>query len=190
MSRAYRITVKESLTRELKGEDEISTKLEVLEILPPEAMAGLLTEEVKARGFKENPDGTWSRQDGEVTVIIEPCTGEVRVRSEASESVNLEAKREAMGYDDIGPGEKGIRERVKEQLKQDLERKAEKETERLQGAATEKLEKALEKLQPELGQMVNKITREALKQKAAQMGSIREIAEDPETGNMTIKLEV
>ena len=35
MSRAYRITVKESSTRELKGSDEICTQLEVLEILPP-----------------------------------------------------------------------------------------------------------------------------------------------------------
>ena len=42
MSRAYRIKVKESISRQVKGSDEISTTLEVLEILPPEAMAELL----------------------------------------------------------------------------------------------------------------------------------------------------
>ncbi len=190
MSRAYRITVRESLTRELKGSDEISTKLEVLEILPPEQMAKLLTEELKTRGFQEQEDGTLVRKDGKVTITVEPCTGEVTVKSEAGETVTLEAKRDTTGYDDIGPGERGLRDRVREQLKQDLERKAERETERLQSKATQELERRLEELQPELGQVVNKITREALKQKAQQLGTVKEIAEDDETGNLTIKVEV
>jgi hypothetical protein len=42
MSRAYRISVKESDTRHLKAGDEIGTQLEILEILPPEDMATLL----------------------------------------------------------------------------------------------------------------------------------------------------
>jgi hypothetical protein len=190
MSRAYRITVKETLDRELKGSDEICTQLELLEILPPEQMAGLLKEELKNRGFEEKDDGTMVRTDGKITVTVDPCNGEVSVKSEAVESVTLEAKRDATGYDDIGPGESNIRERVKEQLQADLERKAEKETERLQSEATEALEKHLDDLQPELGQVVNKVTREALKQKAQQMGTVKEIAEDAETGNMTIKVEV
>lgn len=190
MSRAYRITVKESLTRELKGADEIGTKIEVLEILPPEQMAGLLAEELKGRGFREQEDGTLVRTDGKVTVTVEPCTGEVTVKAEAAETVELQAKRDASGYDDVGPGEKALRDRVKEQLKQDLEKKAERETERLQTQATEALERKLEELQPELSQAVNKVTREALKQKAAQMGTVKEIAEDAETGNLTIKVEV
>lgn len=190
MSRAYRITVKESLTRELKGSDEIATKLEVLEILPPDQMAGLLAEELKNRGFEEREDGTLVRKDGRVTVAVEPCTGEVTVKSESGETVTLEARRDATGYDDIGPAEKGIRERVRDLIRQDLEKKAERETERLQTQATLELERRLEELQPELGAVVNKVTREALKQKAQQMGTVREITEDEETGNLTIKVEV
>jgi hypothetical protein len=190
MSRAYRITVKEAINRELKGSDEICTKLEVLEILPPEQMAELLKEELKQRGFEEREDGTLVRNDGGVTITVEPCTGEVSVKSEASEKVTLEAKRDVTGYDDVGPGEKNIRDRAREQLRQDLEKKADKETERLQTQATQELERRLEELQPELGKVVNKVTREALKQKAGQMGTIKEIAEDADTGNMTIKVEV
>ena len=55
---------------------------------------------------------------------------------------------------------------------------------------TEALEKHLAELQPELSQVVNKITREALKEKAKQMGTITEIAEDAQTGSLTIKIEV
>lgn len=190
MSRAYRITVKESVTRELKGEDSISCKLEVLEILPPEQMAELLKNELENRGYENQKDGTLVRNDGNTTITIEPCTGEVTVTSILEESIPLEARREATGYDDVGPGERSIRERVKEQLKEDIERRSQKESERLQTQATQELERKLSDLQPELNDIVGKITREALKQKAASLGTITEISEDGESGNMTIKIEV
>ena len=62
----------ESLTRELKGSDEICSKLEVLEILPPEQMAELLKKELAERGFTEQEDGTMTRTNGKSTVTIEP----------------------------------------------------------------------------------------------------------------------
>jgi hypothetical protein len=190
MSRAYRITVKETLTRELKGADEICSTLEILEILPPEAMAELLKKGLAERGYTEDTDGTMKRTEGSTTVTVDPCTGEVTVKVEAGESVTLEARREVTGYDDVGPNRSGLQERAKEQLRQDLERKSEQARERLQNQATTELERKLEELQPELGQVVNKVTREALKQKAAQIGSIKEVAENEETGELTIKVEV
>ncbi len=190
MSRAYRITVRESTSRELKGSDEICTDLEVLEILPPEQMAELLKKQLKEKGFVEREDGKMVRQEGGTTVTIDPKTCEVSVKSDVQEEVSLEARREAFGYDDAGPSQRDIRERVQQQLKEDLEKKAEKETERLQGRATEALEKKLCDLQPELSEVVNKVTREALKTKAQQMGTVTEISEDEQTGNLTIKIEV
>jgi hypothetical protein len=79
---------------------------------------------------------------------------------------------------------------VKDQLKQDLEKKFEQEQSRLQNEATEKLEKHLNELQPEISEVVNQVTRDALKQKAQQMGTVKEISENAETGDLTIKVEV
>ena len=189
MSRAYRITVKESETRTLRGADEICTKLELLDILPPEDTAGLLKGALAERGFKEQADGTLTRQDDGLTVTVDPCDGTVSVKSEVSEKVGLEAKRHTSGYDDVGPTEKAIRDKMKDQLKADLDKKAEQEMARLQNEATEKLEKHLDELQPELGRVVNKVTREALKQKARSMGTVQEVHEDAD-GNMLIKVEV
>ena len=190
MSRAYRITVQESDTRHIKAGDEISTHLELLEILPPEDMATLLRQELKNHGFEERDDGTLSRQDGAVTVVVDPCSGEVTVKAEAAEIVDREVKREASGFNDVGPGENTLRERVKEQLKQDLDKKFDQEQSRLQNRETEELEKHLNKIQPEISEVVNKVTRDALKQKAQQMGTVKEISEDAESGSLTIKLEV
>lgn len=190
MSRAYRITVKESESRHLKAGDEICTDLEILEILPPEDMATLLREELKKRGFEEQDNGTMIRKDGDITVKIDPCNGEVSVKAETEETVNQEARREATGFNDVGPNEKNLREKVKEQLKQDLDKKFDQEQSRLQNKATEELEKHLQELQPEISEVVNQVTRDALKQKAQQMGTVKEISEDAESGSLTIKVEV
>ena len=43
MSRAYRIRVKESISQDLSASDEVCSDLEILEILPGDQMADLLT---------------------------------------------------------------------------------------------------------------------------------------------------
>jgi hypothetical protein len=190
MSRAYRITVKEADTRHLKAGDEICTQLEILEILPPEEMATLLKNELKKRGFEEHEDGKMIRKDGDVTVVIDPCSGEVSVKAETAETVSQEAKRDATGFNDVGPNESSLRDRVKDQLKQDLDKKFDHEQSRLQNKATEQLERHLNELQPEIAEVVNQVTRDALKQKAQQLGTVTEITEDAESGSLTIKVEV
>jgi hypothetical protein len=190
MSRAYRISVKESDTRHLKAGDEIGTTLELLEILPPEDMATLLREELKNRGFEEQPDGTLVRKDGATTVTVDPCSGEVTVKAEAEATVAQEAKRDATGFNDVGPGEASLRDKVREQLKQDLDKRFDQEQAALQKQATEQLEKKLQELQPEISEVVNKVTRDALKEKAQQLGTVTEISEDAASGSLTIKIEV
>ena len=108
MSRAYRVSVKESQNRVIRAEDHVCTDLEILEVLPPEQMGELLSQELEKRGFERDGD---------------------------------------------------------------------------------KLEGQLQDLRQELDEAVNRVTAEALKRKAAQMGQIKEMTED-ETGNLTIVVEV
>lgn len=190
MSRAYRIRVKESLARDIRAEDSIETCLEILEVLPPEQMGELLARELEGRGFERQDDGTLVRRDDDVTITVEPCTGKVIIQAEAVEHVEIEGNREGYGYDDVGPARRQIEDRLSKELKADLEKKAEQHAVRTQSAATGKLEQELEELRPELAEVVNRVTAEALKQKAGQMGQIKEIHEDPESGSLTIKVEV
>jgi hypothetical protein len=189
MSRAYRIRVSESLNRVLRAQDSVCTELELLEILPPEQMAALLREELKGRGFAEQ-DGKLTRTDGELTTTIDPANGTVTVQSKSEKAVALHGEREGLGYDDFGPGEKSVRRAISKNLKEDLERQAEHEEGKLQEAATKRLEGHLVDLQKELNGAINRVTAEALKQKAAQIGQIKEVTEDPQSGSLTIKVEV
>jgi hypothetical protein len=189
MSRSYRVSVRESTSKVIKAEDKVSTHLEVLEILGPEQMAGLLAAELAQHGFKEE-DGQMVREEDGVKIAVDTCSGTVTVSSEASESAKVEGERQGRAYDDIGPHASQVREGLRQELQKELEKKIQDKTSALQGKVTDRLEGKLGDLQGELDQVVNKVTADALKIKAAQMGQIKEITEDPQSGSMTIVVEV
>jgi hypothetical protein len=189
MSRAYRIKVRESLDRTLRAEDSVSTRLEILEVLPPDQMAGLLAAELEAGGYECDGGLLVRKQDG-VAITVDPNTGEVTVRAEACEDVRVEGEKEGAAYDDAGPNSKAVREHLQQQLQSDLERKAKQQEATLQGKVTDRLEGQLIDLSRELDGAVNRATAEALKIKAAQLGQIKEISEDKEAGSLTIVVEV
>ncbi len=55
---------------------------------------------------------------------------------------------------------------------------------------TDKLEARLGDVRKEMDEVVNRVTAEALKRKAASMGQIKEMTEDPQAGSLTIVVEV
>jgi hypothetical protein len=191
MSRAYKVRVKESLARDVCAEDSIEARLEILEILPPETMSEMLAQELEQRGFERQEDGTLTRKGAEgVSVTVDPCSGEVSIRAQTGDRIEVEGAREGYGYDDIGPGRRSVEQRLGKELRGDLEKRIEQQAEDLQRDATSKLERQLQELQPILDEAVNRVTAEALKQKAAQMGEVKEISEDSKSGALTIKVEV
>lgn len=189
MSRAYRIKVRESLSRVIRAHDHVSTQLELLEVLPAGQMAALLAEELKRRGF-EDTEGQMTRTKDGVTVRVDPTTGTVTVEAGAARDINLDAEREGNAYDDAELAAAKVRASLKEEAREDLERQASRKVAELQSQVTERLEKELADLRQELNGAVNRVTAEALKQKAAQIGQVKEVTEDAETGSLTIVVEV
>lgn len=189
MSRAYRVSVRESRNRTIRAEDHVRTQLEILEVLPPEQMAGLLADELERGGFERNGTRLIRKQNG-VTVTVETTTATVTVAAEASEQTTIQAERSDRAYDDAGPHAQTVRENLKKMLEKDIERKVEEKTAGLQTKVTDRLEGELNDVRQELDQVVHRVTAEALKRKAAQMGQIKEMTEDPQAGSLTIVVEV
>jgi FtsH ternary system domain X5 len=189
MSRAYRIRVKESVNRVIRAEDRVSTRLEILEVLPCEEMGVLLEQELKKAGFAKEGTVMVRRLDG-VTVSVDPLEGEVTVMSEASDRVEAEEELTGTAWDDAGPLRKVVQDQLKQQAREKLEQQIQDRKTGLQTTVTDKLESKLKDLRNELDGMVNRVTAEALKRKAASMGQIKEMTEDPQTGSLTIVVEV
>jgi len=190
MSRSYRVSVRECINRVIKAEDKVSTNLEILEVLPPEQMAGLLADELEKGGYRREGNLLVKETDDGVVISVNSETGEVTVSSEASEAAKIEAERHGRAYDDVGQHAKQVRENLKGELKKDLEKKVDEKTGALQSKVTDKLEGKLSDLRGDLDKVVNRVTAEALKRKAASLGQIKQITEDQESGSMTIVVEV
>lgn len=189
MSRAYRIKVSEQLNCLIRASDHVSTQLEILEILPCEAMSELLENELSLLGFERHGEVLVREQNG-VLVEVDPKSGLVTARIDADHKLQLEREGEANVYDFGSETTRQIQEAKREQLRQDMEKEAKKEEEELQKEVTDRLEAELRDLRQELDQAVNRVTANALKQKAAQLGQIKAMTEDQESGSLTIVLEV
>src|SRR5207253_7952305 len=99
-------------------------------------------------------------------------------------------QEEESGVEHVGPSEEWQKAQLRARLREELEIEATERETALRSQATDLLEAKLRDLRTELDQVVNRVTAEALKRKAAQLGRIKELSEDPETGSLTIVLEV
>lgn len=189
MSRAYRIRVKESILQDVSAHDEIRARLEILQILPPAETVEILRRHLEARGFTPAGEVLTKTRDG-IIVVVDPASQEVTVRAEAAESLSLESEQEAWGYDDVGPRPEDLRQKLEARAREELQRRLAQRQDQLQRQATTKLEAVRGDVQRELNDVVNAVIRDALKRRAAQLGEIKELTEDPEAGSLTIKIAV
>lgn len=189
MSRAYRIQVRASQHRVVKAADHVSTQLELLSILPPDQMADLLARALVERGFERCGDQLSREQDG-VIVVVDAATGTVSVHTEDERGVTVAGELDGYAGDQAGAGAEQARALLQSQLQKKLDHQAGGHEAVLQTEVTDRLAVQLDDLRQELDQVVNRVTAEALKRKAAQLGQIKELTEDPLTGSLTIVLEV
>lgn len=190
MSRAYRIGVCEEQTVVIKGDDEVCSKLEILQILPQEQTKELLKAELEKEGFEEK-EGIMIKVDGNEKITIDPNCGEIIISSNEQEEVVIKKQGDATWYEENSEEmkERSI-ESKKKSLQQEIEKDRKGKEKELQIKTSERLEKKLIDVKPQLDKVVNKVTREALKRKASQMGEITELKEDDTSGNMIIKVEL
>ncbi len=190
MSRAYRISVSESVRRHVRVSDGIRTHLELLDVVPADTMCELLAAELGQRGFELDGDEMVRTDDDGVEIRIGvkgQNAGEVTVRVAREKDVDIKVEKSQRTYEETADS---AREDLRKQVAQAIERRAEDEEAQLSAEVTETLERKLHDLRRELDQIGNRVTAEALKVRARQLGEVREISEDPETGSLTIKVRV
>jgi uncharacterized protein YdbL (DUF1318 family) len=185
MSRAYRISVKESLSRHVQVDDGVCSTLELLPILPADRMRELLGHELEERGFARDGNTATRKEKGDIVVSVDLSTGEVSVTAEGHAELHLNAERTAVVDAPNADRERALRDVAK----QALEREAKAEEEALRRKVTEQLEGALRDIKGELDAVVTRVTGSALKQRAAELGQVEEVHEEA-NGNLTIKVRV
>lgn len=188
MSRAYRVSVSESLSKEVRVEDGLCSRLELLPILPKERLGELLAQELEQGGFTRQGDRMVRREKNDIEVSVDLNTGELKVTAEGHAELKLKANREGVV---ANPGAvEEAQAALRDKAKESLAREAQAEEESLRQRVTAQLEGRLKTLRGELDGVTHRVTAAALKEKAAQMGTVEEISEDKKTGALTIKVRV
>jgi len=185
MSRAFRISLAENRTENIHVEDGVCTALEVLDVLPKEEMAELLARELAGRGFDRDGRTMKKVVDG-VSIEVDLVEGTVTAKIAEERAVEAHARAERT----VGQDTQAKRDRLKEIVGRDLDRKIAAERGKMTDELAARLEKALRDVKNDLDRASAKATGEALKVKASRLGDIEEVSEDPETGSLTIKVRV
>lgn len=188
MSRAYRIHIAESLRRHVEVDGGVDTRLDILPILAPERMAELLADELARRGFEQAADRAWVlRPSDGVEVRIDPEDGTVHARVVVASDLEAHADEiVSSAIADPAERERVERARARHALEAETDRKAQA----LRRDASIRAADALDAIRPELDAAATATTRRALEERAAQLGEIRSIEEDPATGAVTIRVRV
>lgn len=189
MSRSYRLRVRETLRRVIRASDHVSSRLELLEILPPEQMAELLANALAEQGF-ERKENRAVKKRNDITIAVELDSGNVIVTAESQQKVELASEKHRVVYDESRGRCSQAEAQLREEARQSLEMDADKRRQELQKQVTGRLEGELADLRQELDRAVNRATAAALKVKASQMGQIKTLTEDPASGSLTIVVEV
>jgi hypothetical protein len=187
MSRMYRIQISESVAKLVHVGDAVASDLEILPILARERMREILAAELAVRGFTREGEKA-SREDDGVRVSVDLATGRVTAEASTTEEVVVEGQDVAVVGDRTK--QEAATRQARARLQAELERKIDRRERQMQEEATKRLEGRLRDLRGEMDQVVNRVTIEALKERAAQLGEIEELHEDAATGELTIKVKV
>jgi hypothetical protein len=186
MSRAYQIRVSESVVRVIHIEDGVQAAIEILPILAKERMAELLADELVRRGFVRDGDAALRSEADGTEVLVDLVAGTLSVHvSETAELARAGERSQSVIEERVAQAEPAMRERLRAQL----EREIQDEADSRRRALTKRLEDKVRELKAEIDQITTKVTANALKERAAQLGEIESIHEG-EDGSLTIKVKV
>lgn len=179
MSQTYVIKVSASVQEKVHAKDRRVKQLVLTEIVDREEQRAILKEQLKERGWEEQPDGRWRRKRGEVVETLD--LGDMTVEAEVELEKTLERSRTIVVRGDRD-FEEQERRRQREQseleksiaITDDEKRRAESV---LQREIADKLDESEEERQDELNEVVRGVYAESLKRKARRLGTVTEVRE-------------
>lgn len=195
MSQCYRVQLKESVTRVVKGEDSISYPIELTQILPPEEMLDLLKEQLKEQGWEaDNEDETVFVTEGPGGEALRIDLEEMELTASISSERIVKTQAEAHGASERS--ENQAQADAKAKLAQEVQMRGDSiedaGTKELQAEVTEQLAESESDRQRQMNEILQKVYAESLKRKARQLGDVVETLESTsEDGNyeLTIRIE-
>ncbi|MDQ3339823.1 MAG: hypothetical protein M4D80_32080 [Myxococcota bacterium] len=157
--------------------DHADLEIRVLPILPRERIDEIIRQHLLEQGWTKGDDGTLTKQIGDVQATLPPGSSTIRVTLSDEKRIAVEAKAKAR----IDPGDEEGQAKVDQAASKKAEQKLADAQDRARREMEEQIANQLlgvwRELRAELDEVVNVTTRQALEERASQLGSIESIEE-------------
>ena len=193
MSRMYRVCIKETVSISTKSDDRILRDIVLQRILPQEEMTDIFEQRLQEQGFEQEGSLYRKELEGlplEIDLHAKNSQGspiiQARLQICVEEDVQIEVDLEGRAYSEAAAAQDARRQIQK--LKEDGHSKAQ---EKLDAQVEERLQKAASQAEEILHSLLQETYAEALKQKAAQIGTVLEQSESTdENGSYELKIRI
>lgn len=198
MSYPYRVVVTKAVEESVDANDRVVTKVTLTPILPKEVMKEVLKGVLEKKGWKERKDGKLEKkgEDGEEQVFD---LDELTLTTEVSEKETIRKEKtvEVMGdawhKEDIEAEKDRLRAKAAADLEKRLavsdDERAQKKQE-LEKKIADKISKGEESRKKELNESLLEVYAEALKKKAASLGSVTSVKEERKNNEYELTIKV
>jgi histone H3/H4 len=183
-----RVVRSKDRSKDVSAQDEIHADVRLLPVLPEETMKDILRRVLEADGWKRESDGSMTKVIDGVTAELEADASKITLRAIEKKTVTVTEQR----VFDKDTSDREIDETLDAAASARLERAAQSEREALSRAAVARLLGAEPTLRAQVQSALNKVYREALEQRAKQLGQVEWVNEqgDPSSGSYEVTLVV
>jgi hypothetical protein len=173
-----RIVRSKDRSQDVSAQDEIHVDVKLLPVLPEDQMRDILRRVLEADGWSKREDGSLTKSIDGVVAQLEPDGSKVVLRAVEKKTVTVSERR---GFDKDTSDEE-IDKQLDQGLSDQLKRATKAEEDALTRAAVAKLLGAEPSLREQLQTALNKVYREALEQRAKQLGQVEWVKEQGDPG--------
>ena len=171
--------------------DHAVLEIRVLPILPRERIDEIIRQHLREHGWTEQPDGSLHQQVGDAVAVLPPDSNTIRVTLADETTVSVQARvRSNVAVAEEETGRADVERRAQADADRKLAAAADEARRELEAKTAERLLRAWHEVRAELDEVVNATTRQALEQRASELGSIESIEEGKQNGGYELTITV
>ncbi len=189
MSATYTLVLQNEIVRTIHVEDEIQHRIELSPLLPPEEMRLLLRQQLAAAGWQEDAQGRLARQDDQGDALWDVEAGVLAVRIAVDQELIEEIATKVTARSRAGA--QAMAQHMIKQRSAQLEEEADAAMAETQAEIKARLLAGDSARTAEIQKVLQQTYAEALKIKAAQLGTVSSIEENdsPDAYTLTIRID-
>lgn len=157
--------------------DHIEIAIRLLPIVDEGALGAMVRESLAERGWTRQPDGSMTKQLGEVTATLPPGSLTIRLAVERSSEISATATESGTAKEEDLAAQQAVEDAARKKAEAQLAKARRIAEQAHVQRNNEALERAEEELRGALDGVVNEVTRRALEVRAASLGQIEQLHE-------------